>query len=1253
MAQQIATPLNHSANIDEITKTKVRIEADYILATQCDELDVKDTGCPFGALNNVTVGSGGDWDYIVPRENAMAILGLIMASEVTGDPKYRTRAEWVADYLISIKRDNGAWFNQYRNREPYKDLGRSPTQTAEVMIALYKLGYHSDRWIAMQEGAKYLMLCQSEGSDGLLVGGKNSEGKFVTARWTHDNAYAYQALKAAAEWATQRGENDLSSRYEVAANNVLQGIDEKLYDSNTDVWHRAIDENDIEIFLYRQDWINYAPAMLDVPARGIDIGDTRIDKWIYNNLQKGQDKTSNHGAVAESTTPASGECGVNGGSDCLSPGFSFQASLVWLNFDKESKYAKQAIEWAEKSGLWCLDSECNPQGGWIDWKKSGNDKIRAETWKRYIDTSFYAIAAWNGGYDFSIGTASGPTPTTCDPSLPGVILYTEKNYSGHCLLLRSSSSNLGDLDDAVSSIRINGNYRVNLYEDINYGGRREEVNQSDPNLDQRSLGEQYSSIKIEPKGDCDDEDANGVFLYSGKNYGGTCIHLLTSVSDLSQTDVGNDEVSSVRINGDYRLTLFEDKDFKGRSDEINHDEPDLDQRSLGNQYSSARVEATNIKCDNTDRPGVYLYSETKYKGSCYYTISDIPDFDLTPITNDHLRSVRIVGSFEVKIYKDKQYGEPHVRFSQSRDDLTKDSLGNQYSSIQVSRKNIAPNAPILVSPPNNATFETGQTPLLCWQSGGDSDGDALLFQARLSQASQTLAANDWQTDLCWQPPALTAGIYTWEVQARDGGLATSAWSPSHNFTINLKPTDTPTPTATPTEINQALPDLVVEFMKIELETGGACNFTSTQLGIRVGIANIGQADTGPFVVTAFDREQTVSGLAAGQRTSVWLAGSHSGGGITAEIDADFQVVESIETNNQLTQFVPVPTLPPTCTPEITTTPPTDTPTPTPTATATPTGTPQPGQITLAFDGPLSVAAGETFTVIVQARGVGGAGLYGAQLDINYDPTKVSAGNLQENPDFIFVPRKNADNVNGKIELAASRRGAVPGLTGDVTVLNFDVTVAAGASGNVTFTFSNAKIGDPRATAYAISPQVYTLLIENSPTPTFTPSPTATPTFTATPTPTSTGEPTTTVVSGQIILAGRANTNWSGTNVSIGDSGQSATTDQTGKFTIPNVTVGNHNSITADAPGYLPAICSAPVITAPEAHLTATNLLSGDLNDDNTVDITDATTIGVSFGVTDSNLPADINKDGIVDIFDIILLSVNFGQSTQVWNCLDE
>lgn len=75
------------------------------------------------------------------------------------------------------------------------------------------------------------------------------------------------------------------------------------------------------------------------------------------------------------------------------------------------------------------------------------------------------------------------------------------------------------------------------------------------------------------------------------------------------------------------------------------------------------------------------------------------------------------------------------------------------------------------------------------------------------------------------------------------------------------------------------------------------------------------------------------------------------------------------------------------------------------------------------------------------------------------------------------------------------------------------------------------------------------------------------------------------------------------------------------------------------------------MTAPETILSVINLLSGDLNDDDAINITDATTVGVSFGLTGPSLPADLNQDGVVDILDIIIVSVNFGQGSQVWDCL--
>jgi hypothetical protein len=144
------------------------------------------------------------------------------------------------------------------------------------------------------------------------------------------------------------------------------------------------------------------------------------------------------------------------------------------------------------------------------------------------------------------------------------------------------------------------------------------------------------------------------------------------------------------------------------------------------------------------------------------------------------------------------------------------------------------------------------------------------------------------------------------------------------------PTATPTPAAficLPIVLKSFMspctpqPDLTVNTMRIELETGGACDYTSTQLGVRVWFQNIGCGDCGPFIVDVNGGQKTIaSGLHAGQGDTAWIPRYVYLGVNTAFVDATYQVAESNEDNNKLSQFLAVPTLPPTCTPTPTLTP---------------------------------------------------------------------------------------------------------------------------------------------------------------------------------------------------------------------------------------------------------------------------------------------------------------------------------------------
>ncbi len=164
------------------------------------------------------------------------------------------------------------------------------------------------------------------------------------------------------------------------------------------------------------------------------------------------------------------------------------------------------------------------------------------------------------------------------------------------------------------------------------------------------------------------------------------------------------------------------------------------------------------------------------------------------------------------------------------------------------------------------------------------------------------------------------------------------------------------------------------------------------------------------------------------------------------------------------------------------------------------------------------------------------------------------------------------------------------------------------------------------------------------------------TTTTTPTP---AGPIVVILLGQVSLPGRAANDWSGATIAVENNNEvqvasqaQAVTDRTGKFTLTTTMPAGNTAIKADAPGYLPAVCTT-AMTQPQATLTNIALRSGDINDDDRVDITDAVAIGLGFGQTGANIPADINRSGNVDVLDVILVGINFGEGAQTWKCLGQ
>lgn len=362
---------------------KIKLEADYLVA--CQYLNPGDIA--HGAINDVHTPTAPP-DYVVPRENGMAILGLLKAYEVLGDVTYLQRANLSMDYLVRVQEVDGSWRDEYDYRTPPGSLSKSPTQPAEVMMAMYMLGYRDDRYNSMKNAAQYLFLCQNHGyQQKLICGGKDENGNLSDWNWITDNSYAYWALLAARGWALVKGETSFAQECADAAADILYGIN-NYFKNSFDVWWWQVVDNWGNSFNNGDiiDWLNYTPRFLDLPASGVN--NSALGEWIHTTFQE---PSGNGGCLWGERHP-----------NQEYPGMSFQAAFSWFDLG-QNDYANSAINWAENSSLWQLIPDENGiLGGWVDWINLNDPAVRAGSWERYVDTSFYSIGSWLGGYDFTV-----------------------------------------------------------------------------------------------------------------------------------------------------------------------------------------------------------------------------------------------------------------------------------------------------------------------------------------------------------------------------------------------------------------------------------------------------------------------------------------------------------------------------------------------------------------------------------------------------------------------------------------------------------------------------------------------------------------------------------------------------------------------------------------------------------------------------------------------------------------------------------
>ncbi|HEX9370162.1 MAG TPA: beta/gamma crystallin-related protein [Roseiflexaceae bacterium] len=293
----------------------------------------------------------------------------------------------------------------------------------------------------------------------------------------------------------------------------------------------------------------------------------------------------------------------------------------------------------------------------------------------------------------SVGARRGTKENLCDGS-DGVYLYDQTNYRGRCARVTDSYTDLGALsfDDVVSSIRLVGNYVAALYVDRDYGGASSFFDGDDADLADNRVGDnRASSIGVSRGGGtpqanrCD--GGEGVYLYEHPNYQGRCAKFTADAPDLRTLNF-DDIASSIRIQGNWTVTLYRDLSGTGVASTFTQDNSNLAGTPVGdNQVTSVRVQRggpSGNACDGGE--GVYLYEHPNYQGRCVKFTADAPDLRVYGF-DDIASSVRVVGSWRATLYRDLSGTGVSSTFTQDDSNLANDSVGdNQVTSVRARRR---------------------------------------------------------------------------------------------------------------------------------------------------------------------------------------------------------------------------------------------------------------------------------------------------------------------------------------------------------------------------------------------------------------------------------------------------------------------------------------------------------------------------------------------------------------------------------------
>jgi len=179
---------------------------------------------------------------------------------------------------------------------------------------------------------------------------------------------------------------------------------------------------------------------------------------------------------------------------------------------------------------------------------------------------------------------------------------------------------------------------------------------------------------------------NGVCFYENINYSGP--YFCTNANANNPLVEMNDRISSIRVFGNAEVTVYQDRDFEGRSRTFASDMNDLRRDGWNDAISSVRVRPGAASANRWGRPavpanGACFYEDVEFTGQ-YFCSRQGESIEMVPAgTNDRISSIRLFGNAALVVYRDRDFGGISQWFDESAPDLRESGWNDTITSYRV------------------------------------------------------------------------------------------------------------------------------------------------------------------------------------------------------------------------------------------------------------------------------------------------------------------------------------------------------------------------------------------------------------------------------------------------------------------------------------------------------------------------------------------------------------------------------------------